>query len=107
MSSQGRTSSSSTDIRLDYACNAYDQGDFLKALELYLPVAREGNPVAQTMIGWLHESGSGVTVNHAEAISWYQLAAEQEYEEGCYFFTVNLAERNADTLVGISTTCAR
>lgn len=85
MNSQSRTSPSSADIRLDHACNAYDQGDFLKAFELYLPVAREGNPVAETMIGWLYESGCGVAVNQAEATKWYQLAAEQGYEEGCFF----------------------
>ena len=70
---------------LDLACSAYDQGDFLKAYALYLPVAQEGNPVAQTMIGSMNEWGLGVSTNQIEAAQWYQLAANQDYEEGILF----------------------
>lgn len=69
--------------RLDRACAAYDQGDFVNAFADYFPVAQEGDAVAQTMIGWMYERGLGTAINTAEAEKWYRLAAAQDYDEGC------------------------
>ena len=38
---------------------------------------RQGLDVAQTALGSLHEEGSGVVEDKAEALRWHRLAAEQ------------------------------
>lgn len=43
---------------------------------IFAPLAREGNPRAQFMMGTIFEQGLGVPVNLPEAAHWYRLAAE-------------------------------
>ncbi len=56
---------------------AYDQGQFDKALQLWLPLAQQGNVVAQFNVAALYEKGSGVAQNPVEAARWYLEAAKQ------------------------------
>jgi hypothetical protein len=63
---------------------AYDRGQFAAALELWLPLAREGNVAAQLGVGMLYERGSGVAPDAAEAVRWYLRAAEGGNAEAQY-----------------------
>ena len=39
---------------------AADSGDFKKAIELWRPLAEQGNAAAQYSLGWLYRNGKGV-----------------------------------------------
>src|SRR5215471_5099468 len=58
---------------------AYDRSDYATALKVWLPLANEGDKVAQTYVGEIYEKGLGVQPDYARAIEWYQKAAEQGY----------------------------
>jgi len=55
---------------------AYDQGQFGKAFELWLPLAQGGNAVAQFNLASLYEKGAGVAQDLKEAARWYLEAAK-------------------------------
>jgi TPR repeat protein len=61
----------------------YDAGqggvprDLAQALKLYQQAADQGLAGAQYTLGFMYESGHGVTKNQAEATKWYTKAAEQ------------------------------
>lgn len=55
---------------------AYDRGDYAKARELWMPLAEQGDALAQFNIGILYELGHGAERNPAEAVLWYERAAE-------------------------------
>jgi len=56
---------------------AYENGDYVAALEEWLPPASEGDAVAQNYLGEIYFYGEGVPQDYAEAVDWYRLAAEQ------------------------------
>jgi TPR repeat protein len=56
---------------------AYDQGRFSEALEVWQPLARQGNADAQINLGIMYDYGKGVAENPALAAHWYLRAAEQ------------------------------
>lgn len=56
---------------------AYDGGDWTAVLAAWRPLAESGDAEAQTALGGLYLTGTGVSVNLAEAVRWYRLAAEQ------------------------------
>ena len=57
---------------------AYDAGEFAKALEIWGPVAENGDAVAQYSLGKLLENGgTGVPRDAVAAAKWYQRAASQ------------------------------
>lgn len=66
---------------LDDAWTAYNIGNYKKTLALVQPLANEGNPRAQTILGRCYENGLGVNQDMAVAAQWFQLAAEQNYSE--------------------------
>ena len=55
---------------------AYDQGQFEKAFELWLPLAQGGNAVVQFNLAALYEKGTGVPQDLKEAARWYLEAAK-------------------------------
>lgn len=57
--------------------DAYARGDFAAALEIWKPLAEEGNAVAQTNIASMYANGEGVSLDNGEAAKWYRRAAEQ------------------------------
>ncbi len=62
----------------DDGLRAYDTGDFAKALEIWGPLAENGDAVAQYSLGKLLENGGvGVPRDLAEAAKWYQRSASQ------------------------------
>lgn len=57
--------------------SAYLRKDYQTALEEWRPLAAEGDPRAQSMLGYLYKKGYGVPQDLNEAIRWFKLAAEQ------------------------------
>jgi TPR repeat protein len=47
---------------------------------LWLPLAKQGNAEAQVLLGMMYSNGTGVPQDDKEAVKWYRLSAEQEYE---------------------------
>ena len=57
---------------------AYERNDYVTALREFLPLARQGNPLAQFNVGLIYQHGLGVKPDLAEAIKWYERAAEND-----------------------------
>jgi len=71
---------------------AYDTGDYSKALEIFKPMAEQGNAVAQLYLGFMYRDGDGVNKNVSEGIKWLLKAAKQGNEMAQY----NLGEMYLD-----------
>ena len=54
-----------------------DRASYATAIKIWLPLAKEGDPVAQTYVGEIYEKGLGVPPEFALAAKWYRMAAEQ------------------------------
>ena len=60
------------------AGGSYEAGDALADFNLWLALAKEGDPVAQTRIGTLYEEGvAGIAPDHTTAVTWYRRAVKQ------------------------------
>jgi hypothetical protein len=68
---------------------AYEKKDYATALNLWKPLAEQGDPKAQFGLGVMYNDGEGVTKDQAEAVKWFRKAAEQ-------------GDRKAQTLLGIA-----
>ena len=69
------------------AQEAYQQGveaayryHYTDAMPLFRLAADQGHPAAQYNVGWLYESGLGITKDLGEARRWYKLAADRGFE---------------------------
>ena len=58
---------------------AFEAKNYVKAFELLMPIAEEGNAEAQCIIGSIYDLGLGIEINVLEAIKWYSKSAEQGY----------------------------
>ena len=67
---------------LEDGANAYQNGDYAKALGLWQPLAQQGSAPAQYGVGLMYDLGNGVRQDYREASKWYRLAAEQGYAFG-------------------------
>ena len=56
---------------------AYEQGDYATALQLWRPLAEQGDARSQHMLGLAYGLGHGVPRDYATAVRWYRLAADQ------------------------------
>jgi len=59
------------------AVMAYSRGDYATAMQLFRPLADQGNAIAQFNLGVMYENSKGVPQDYAEAMKWYLLAADQ------------------------------
>lgn len=66
---------------LNKAWTAYNIGRYKETVRMVQPLANEGNPRAQVILGKCYENGLGVEQDLAVAAQWFQLAAEQNYSE--------------------------
>jgi TPR repeat protein len=57
--------------------SAFNRQDYLSASQVFIPLAEQGDPAAQTYLGFMFETGRGVPQNYTEAAMWYRRAAEQ------------------------------
>ncbi len=64
---------------VENAAAAYRRGDYATALQLFRPLADQGNVSAQYYLGVMYSNGRGVPKNDAEAVKWYRLAADQGF----------------------------
>jgi hypothetical protein len=54
---------------------AYNRGDYVPAMALFRPLARQGNAKAQGLIGAMYRKGQGVAKSSAHAFMWLSIAA--------------------------------
>jgi TPR repeat protein len=54
---------------------AYNRGDYLPAIRLFRPLAEQGSPKAQNVLGVMYRRGQGVARNPTRAFVWFSSAA--------------------------------
>ena len=59
------------------AIAAYDRGDYATALQIFRPLADQGDDFAQFVLGTMYSNGRGVSQDYAEALKWYRLAVDK------------------------------
>ena len=57
--------------------SAFNRQDYMRASQVFIPLAERGETSAQTYLGFMFETGRGVPQNYTEAAMWYRRAAEQ------------------------------
>lgn len=57
--------------------SAWLRRDYATAREILLPLAHQGDPPAQYLLGDMYARGRGVPEDHREAVRWWRRAAEQ------------------------------
>ncbi len=82
-----RTSQSDCEIR-GGEYTSYDRSDYSTSLQIWLPLAQEGDVKAQNYVGEIYEKGIGGAPQYKQAAEWYLKAAEQ----GLSAAQVNLGE---------------
>ena len=78
---------------------AYEKGDYATALQLWRPLADQGDASAQIRMGASYADGSGVTQSYPEAMNWFRKAAEQgnaraQFNLGTLFYNGQGSPRN-------------
>ncbi|NEN75209.1 sel1 repeat family protein [Pelistega sp. NLN82] len=66
------------------AVNAYQRGNYQKAFQLLLPLAKQGNYPAQSILAQLYYEGKGVRQDYQQAFEWIQKAAMHGDSEDQY-----------------------
>lgn len=61
---------------LEKASTAFQLEDYPAAMEIFLLLAEEKNPTSLAMLGYMHETGSGVDKDYGRALEWYMDAAK-------------------------------
>jgi TPR repeat protein len=56
---------------------AYNRGDYVLAIRLFRPMAEQGNPKAQNVMGVMYRKGEGVPRNLRRAFMWFSFAAKR------------------------------
>ena len=64
--------------------SAFNRQDYVSASQIFIPLAEQGVPAAQSYLGFLFQTGRGVPQNYTEAAMWYRRAAEQGDSLGQY-----------------------
>ena len=64
-------------IRFEDGFAAYEHGDHRAALEIWLPLAEQGDAEAQFNLGVMHSRGQGVPEDHTEAVKWFRNAGNR------------------------------
>src|SRR5262245_8160682 len=54
----------------------YTKLDYVKSLEMLLPLAQGGDPVAQEILGFMYARGEGIPADETAAYHWFALAAD-------------------------------
>jgi uncharacterized protein len=58
--------------------------DYAAAVAIFSPLAQNGDPAAQTYMGYLYAIGRGVPQDYTQAAIWYRRAAEQGHSGAQY-----------------------
>jgi TPR repeat protein len=75
---------------LSDALTRYSRFEYTKALEILLPLAHRGDPVAEEILGFMYAKGEGIPSDETAAYYWFTLAAtagraEAQYQLGTIF----------------------
>ena len=62
------------------ALTAHLSGDYATALREWKPLAEQGNPRAQSNLGFMYANGQGVLQDYVYAHMWYNIAASRGNE---------------------------
>jgi cell division septation protein DedD len=68
----------------DRGSAAYKRGDYATALDVFKPLAENGDAKAQSILGMMYSYGEGLPVDYRESARWYRRAAEQNYSVAQY-----------------------
>ncbi|MCF6321163.1 MAG: sel1 repeat family protein [Rhizobiaceae bacterium] len=90
-SSDGEKNKSSNK-KPDLAYGAFQRGYYLTAFKYALPLAKLGDPAAQTLIGELYDKGLGIKLDKKEATLWYKFAAQNGSREAQFSYALKLLE---------------
>jgi TPR repeat protein len=60
---------------LSDALTQYSKFEYTKAIEMLLPLAHRGDPVAEEILGFMYAKGEGIPSDEATAYHWFTLAA--------------------------------
>ncbi|HJT12714.1 MAG TPA: tetratricopeptide repeat protein [Dongiaceae bacterium] len=64
--------------------DAFGRGDYEGALAVWQPLAEQGDVSVQLLVGSIYDFGQGVPQDDAEAVKWYERAAQQGSAKGQY-----------------------
>ena len=83
----------------DAGRSAYISGDYKQALKILKPLAENGDPKAQKIMGIMYDYGHGVEKDSKQALQWYIKAAEQgnpdvQYHVGAKYFHGDGTDQN-------------
>ncbi|MEP3276803.1 MAG: tetratricopeptide repeat protein [Stappiaceae bacterium] len=68
----------------DFAYGAFQRGYYLTALQIATQDAEDGDAAAQTLLGVLYETGSGISKDEKKAAEWYSIAATNGNAQAAY-----------------------
>lgn len=77
---------------LEDGLEAYRSGDFVKAVELWRPLAEKGDATAAYQLGTLYAEGKGVVQSDKEAFEWFTKAANAGNASAQYNLAASYAE---------------
>src|SRR6266550_8008039 len=60
---------------------AFNKKDYQTALQIWRPLAEQGNAQVQFNLAAMYHEGQGVPRNYAEAVNWLRKAADQAFAE--------------------------
>ena len=88
----------------DKGASAYKRGDYVTALDVFRPLAENGDAKAQSILGLMYSYGEGVPVDYREAARWYRRAAEQnssvaQYNLGMLYLDGRGVPRDTDKAI--------
>ena len=69
------------EAQFQQAVTAYETGNYSEALRLWKPLAEQGYPEAQYILGTMYHDGEGVAPSSIKAAEWYRKAAAQTSNE--------------------------
>ncbi|ACK49877.1 Sel1 domain protein repeat-containing protein [Methylocella silvestris BL2] len=70
--------------RLQVGVAAARAHNYVKAAEIFLPLAASGDPRAQAFLGFMYQRGQGVPQNWVVSAAWYRCSANQGFANAQY-----------------------
>ncbi len=89
--------------KINNANQLYSQGKFSQAFVNFLPLAEEGDPDAQDMVGMMYMLGVGTDKNFALGALWLSLAAQQGVDHAAETREKLIAEYRQEILDDLKT----
>lgn len=66
----------------------HQNGEYDKAIKMYRQIAKQGNSVAQQLLGSLYMNGKGLEKDYSKAIYWFKKAAKQDEAIAQYYLGI-------------------